>query len=526
MLDRNHFQLKNIVPKAFWGLRHNPSLKTDKILPISDHEVLLVVGSRLAILDYIDNNRSKLTYLGPRKVTEIIFVSISSDLKYVATSIDAPNSKAIMLIHLLENHSISQFRTPRLLQHTSSDSYDCITFSADSTLIAAITNVQSEGVLIYDRVKEILLRSVNIGSLVTSVSFNPDDNTRICTTGTLLQFWRYTVKAVHNAPIAGLHSSSVIYTCHTWLPDRRVVVGSDRGELIVISHSSVQSTHLAFGVVDQHDYESEGKVAAILANNNHVVAANSSNSVAVFEIVHLSASTTTVSSSNSQVALILKSKFRLGSGVTDITGLQLSIKSNAQSDSQLLVVTQTALLSFELFDCPSIGLLPEHSFLRGMRPISPLPLSRPNTSSLEPEWVDLQGKVLYSFHGGQIDRICLAPRSSSFVTCSAADCSIRLWNYTKPFCSPEVTEDYQDHRKDMPLEIALHPSGWILACATRDSVVSECAVTLSGLTAVRQVVAAKIPFISSDGTSYATTSPVSLLKVRIKNCLFSYALTD
>ena len=517
MQEQVPFQLGNISAQAFWGFHQKASKKFDSILSISDHEVVFVVGSRLAILDHVDGNKSQLTYFGPKKVAEILFLSLSSDLKFLAASIRIEGSNATMLIHQIDKQGVSGYRTPRMLQHDASNHYDGISFSADSALIAAFTDDRLHNILIYDRVKEILIRSLDIGSPVTVVSFNPDDSSKICTTGILLQFWRYTPKAIHNAPIAGLLNRSYIYTCHTWLRDRRVVVGTDTGELVVVNQSSVQSTHYAFGSPDNYTYLTEGKVVAVLVDENHVIAASSFNSIGVFEILPLGAGIGTVGSLSCHPALLIMAKFKLGSGFTEMRGIQLNIKSYPRLGSKLLAVTQNSIYSYELSsECAQDHADPAAPFLAlrsaSIRPISPLPTTR-LAAVVEPEWVDLPGKPIYSFHSDRIDTLCLSTRSSSFVTASEKDSTVRVWDFTKPFSSPDVTEDYVDRRKDMPCRIDVHPSGWTVACANKDGVVGEYAVTLSGLTPMRQIVAIKIPFVSSDGTSYALNSLISIVKV-------------
>lgn len=510
--------LKNIVPKAFWGCHKESSKKIETVFPISDHEVVFVVGSRLAVLDHIDSNKSKLTYFGPRKVTEILLLSISSDRKFVAASVRILSSNASMLIHQIDKQGVSDYRTPRLLQNNESNSYAGICFSADSGLIAAFTDNRPHHILIYDRIKEILIRSLDIGSPVTVVSFSPDDNCRICTTGTLLQFWRYTTKAIYNAPIIGLHNRSCKYTCHVWLPDRRVVVGTDAGELVVVHQSSVQTTHHAFGATDHYSYLTEGKVVAVLADEYHVIAASSVNSIGVFEILPLGAGIGTVGSLNCHPALLIKAKFKLGSGFTEIRGIQLNVKSSSRSGSMLLAVTQSSIYSFELSVGPTeipvnVGVPSLALKSVSVRPTSPLIPYRLLATS-EPDWADLSGKSIYCFHSERIDAICLSTRSSSFVTASVKDRTVRVWDFTKPFSSPDVTEYYGDRTKNLPCKIDMHPSGWTVACANNEGVVSEFAITLFGLTFISQIVATKIPFVSSDGTSYALSSPVSIVKVQ------------
>jgi WD40 repeat protein len=337
--------LKNIIPKAFWGFQHNSLKKFDGILPISDHEIIFVVGSRLAVFDHSENSKSKLAYLGPKKVSEILFITVSQDLSCLAASVRIHGSKATMLIHQLDADFL--LRSPALLQHASSNSFGGISFSADCELIAAYTDIQSEGILIYDRIKAILIRSINIESLVTSVSFNPEDKSRICTSGTTLQFWRYTSKTIHNAPITGLQSASCTYTCHTWLPDRRVVAATDVGTIVVVQQSTVQSSHPAFGSADCHSYQQDGRVTAIFVMGKYVVAASSVNSIAVFEVLKFVVGSGVVNSINSQPALVLKAKFRFA-GISEILGLQLSIKSDAASVPRMIVVTSSALNIFEI----------------------------------------------------------------------------------------------------------------------------------------------------------------------------------
>jgi WD40 repeat protein len=457
--------------------------------------VIFIVGSRLAVLDFSERKKSQITYLGPKKIREIIFITLSQDSKYLAASVINHGNQATLLIFLIDNHSIPRISKPRHLQHAASRSFDGCSFSSNSELIAAFTNVQSEGILIYDRITEVLLRSVNIESYVSSVSFNPEDQSRICTTGTHLQFSRYTLKTVHNAPITGIQSSGSVYTCHAWLPDRRVVAGTDKGELIVIYQTNVQSTHLAFGSAEHYDYESEGKVSAILVDDRHVIAVSASNYTAVFEISPLLASTGVTSSTTSQRALTLKAKFRFGNGVNEIKGISLHkhMHPSLQSPVILLVISRTSICAFEMIaagptEGPTRGSEGTPVLARTLAStpglaktlartvnLSPTKLMRQssftskspsNSVSIDLEWIDIIGKALYNFHGDQIDSLCVATRSSSFVTSSLLDKTIRVWDYTKPYDSSDMTEDYSDRGDNMPFKIAMHPSGWTIACAT------------------------------------------------------------
>jgi hypothetical protein len=319
-----------------------------------------------------------------------------------------------------------------------------------------------------------------------------------------------------------------IFTCHAWLPDRRVVAGTDKGELIVIYQTNVQSTHPAFGSAEQYDYESDGKVAAILVDDRHVIAVSATNYIAVFEISTLVASTGVTSSTTSQRALNLKAKFRLGSGVNKIKGISLHkhLHPSLQSPVILLVASRTSLCTFEMIAAgategssrvlegtPVLARTVNPNATKLMKQSSAVTTKPPsNTVPVDQEWIDITGKAFYNFHGDHIDSFCVATRSSSFVTSSVLDKTVRVWDYTKPYDSSDMTEDYSDRGENMPFKVAMHPSGWTLACATKECILAEYAVTLSGLTLVRQVVNAKTPFISSDGTSYGNSAPISIVK--------------
>ena len=504
--------MKNMTQNGCWGFSHNPIGKLDDILILSDHEVIFVVGSRLVILDYAARSKSKIMYLGPTEVTEVLLLSLSTDLKYVAASIKVESGKATMLIHQIEAQGVSQFRTPRLITNDASESYLGISFSANSSLIAAFTNSQSVGILIYDRIRQVQIKSVNVGSLVTNVSFNPDDSSRICTTGALLQFWRCTDKVVHNAPITGLPRCKSSFTCHIWLPDRRVVVGTDSGELVVVFQSSVQSVHSAFGggANESHSSRRDDKVVAIFAVENTVVAVSPVSTVAVFEVVRLAPSSSAVGSITVQKALILKARFRLGPCDSPLKGVQLGIPRKLQLGPILLVTTQTALTSYNLSD--------NQESMGGELSVPSLdPCTDP--IEIEPMLQNLLGRVIYKFHGSHIDHLSLSNHSSVLTTLSKKDRSVRVWDGSSPFYSPDAVEDYSERCDDTPIVIDLHPSGWTMACAMKDGTVSEFGITFSGLSFIRLIVDARTPFVSSDGTSYATTSPVSLLKVRVEDIL-------
>jgi WD40 repeat protein len=271
----------------------------------------------------------------------------------------------------------------------------------------------------------------------------------------------------------------------------------------------MQSVHSAFGdgVNESHSIRREDKVVALFAIDNTVIAVSPRSTVAVYEVVRLAPSSSAVGSITVQKALILRARFRLGLCDSPLTGVQLGMPRKSQSGPILLVTTHTALTSYNLSD--------NQESLGGELSV---PSLDPYTDPLEidPILQTLRGRVIYSFHGSHIDHLCLSNHSSVLTTLSKKERSVRVWDGASPFYPPEVIEDYSERCDSMPIVIDLHPSGWTMACAFKDGTVSEFGVAFSGLHFLRQMVDARAPFVSSDRTSYATASPVSLLKVRVK----------
>lgn len=49
------------------------------------------------------------------------------------------------------------------------------------------------------------------------------------------------------------------------------------------------------------------------------------------------------------------------------------------------------------------------------------------------KWIDISGKIVYDYHKSSIDILCLSARSSTFITYSAVDLTVRVWDYMRPY---------------------------------------------------------------------------------------------
>ena len=541
-------RLKNFVPKAFWGFQRQQQnvdepTALNTIAAVNDRKLVLIIGSRLALLDHAETYNSKIISFGPRTVTEIINIVLSVDSKYLAASVKMTESQhATMLIMNDDNQLMSTFRKPRAITYSRSTRFEGISFSNNAELISAFTESQAEGVLIFDRVREVLIRQIPLASAVFAVSFNPENDTRICTTGAcnLFQFWRYTNKAVHSAPIVGLIKEDCMYTNHVWLPENRLVAGTDKGLLVLVQGCEVQSTHQAFGTSQGHNYEEDGKVQYLRAHQNFVVAASAINCISVFELKRVVASTSV--GNNNHATLVMRGKFHL-QGSTELRGLQLNVKraegplegegveatpNEAQSAAAISAISgdfkdwltivaalPNSISFFELLLAPAAIIAQNSTDKDGRTLMTTTPTTTKThpgamTVDKEPDWKDVQGRNIYDFHCEKIDSIAAAVRSSTFITSSAKDFSIRAWDFNKPFVAGDLVDYFYEHPNDMPLRIDIHPTGLFAAFACNDEV-REAAITQSGFEIVRHM-PTKLPFVSSDGLSLANSSPVSLVK--------------
>ena len=509
----------------------------NNMVAVNERELLVTVGARLAMLDHAETFHSKVISFGQRTVTEIINVVLSSDSKYLIVSVKVAGSGDATMIAAANDKpgATTAFRKPRAITYARASRFEGMAFSANADLVAAFTEAPAEGVLIFDRVRATLMRQIPLATSVFAVSFNPENDTRICTTGTrnLFQFWRYTNKAVHSAPIVGLMKEECMYTCHVWLPENRLVAGTDKGLLVLVQACDVQSTHAAFGTAASHNYRDDGKVHSLRTFQNFVVAASAINCVSVFELKRV-ASTTSVGNSN-QATLVLRGRFHL-QGAGELRTLHISMKRDTaaavsgpdddveaavhaagSSDSSVIdciTVVGAMTNTISLFDLqlPPVSHALQASVDKDVRATTPGGGGKAVTgqSTTDPEWKDVQGRNVYDYHSEKVDSIAVSVRSSTFITSSEKDLSVRAWDYNKPFVAGDLVEHFHYHPAEMPHCVDLHPTGLFAAFACNDEV-REAAITQSGMEVVRRI-PTKQPFVSSDGISLANSLPVSLVK--------------
>ena len=124
-------------------------------------------------------------------VLSIKFIRLSQDRKYVAASVllsSSDSCTANAIIYATNRDSVHHKR-PKLVTYKADDSvanltFTLLRFSNDSAFIAGAFNDPSLGVLIYEWKTDSFINNIKTCCpLVTDISFNPDDSSRICTAG-------------------------------------------------------------------------------------------------------------------------------------------------------------------------------------------------------------------------------------------------------------------------------------------------------------------------------------------------------
>lgn len=128
-----------------------------------------------------------------------------------------------------------------------------VSFFKDSSQLAAITNDQEDGVLIFNTISAFTNSNIGNNTIlpvrtlpspsnsceIYSFSFHPNDNNKFVVNGSgnMFTFWRYAGTSLRSAPLTGLPSitnDSEIYTCHEWVGDNLLLAGTCRGDILLI----------------------------------------------------------------------------------------------------------------------------------------------------------------------------------------------------------------------------------------------------------------------------------------------------
>ena len=246
---------------------------------------------------------------------------------------------------------------------------------------------------------------VSAGNPVHEVSFNIlDHNLGIVATGEDVFRWYKVVDEEFKALTTDIHNKdsevSSNFLCHTWLKDGRLIVGNDKGQIIILDSNC---EYLGFMKVELEDFQ----VTRLILSEAGFVAGGSDGRVAVYW-----------STEEEEVpAFKLKRVIELDKKLCNnskIKGISLS----SQTEEQLVMTTENS----QIFQVDFNGDSEE-----------PKPLS-------------------HLFHHGTVTGMDVCVRKPLLVTCGA-DHSVKIWNYQEK--TLEVSATFTEE----PFSVAFHPSG-------------------------------------------------------------------
>jgi len=122
-------------------------------------------------------------------------------------------------------------------------------------------------------------------------------------------------------------------------------------------------------------------------------------------------------------------------------------------------------------------------------------------------------KTLQSFHAydSNIHSISTAVRTSSFISCSGHDQTLRIWDLSCGICSTSILqESYIEQVQDRPNSVDLHPSGRSLITGS-DDYITECAVLDNKLELLKRI-PIKGTLLGPNDEPFVNSSPVSVVR--------------
>ncbi len=279
-------------------------------------------------------------------------------------------------------------------------------------------------ITLWDMEKSKLLATMKASSdyyrSIAQSDFHPSDNSIVCITGDYaIKFFRISDNNFKSISVNLMKKEVQIYTCHAWLNDEYVIVGSESGEVLLFEYTGAYELKAVLAT------DTPGrKICCIAAYNKGFIVGCDQGTLNVFER----------SDETSEM-------YKLGK-VFKIPSVDANIGSLSLSPSEDIV--SIATVSNQIYT-----------------------LSLSNSDILKPE--DLSFEFLSSpVHGpgrtgkATITGLGICVRKPLIATCGV-DRSIRVWNYL------DRSMDLMKVFPNEPLCIAFHPGGLQVAVSYTDS---------------------------------------------------------
>ncbi|XP_072308119.1 cilia- and flagella-associated protein 57 [Eucyclogobius newberryi] len=166
-------------------------------------------------------------------------LTISANRRYLAAS-DSGERATITVFDL--QHEQGRKRKVLTAGDFHVQEFICMAFSPDTKYLIGQTGGSEWVLILWLWEKQKVLATVTTGSSnnpVTSVSFNPFNNTQLCVSGSgVLKLFRYAEGSLKQTSFPKVES--VNFLCHTWLTQDRVVAGTDSGRLLIFESGELR----------------------------------------------------------------------------------------------------------------------------------------------------------------------------------------------------------------------------------------------------------------------------------------------
>lgn len=344
----------------------------------------------------------------PDVMHEITAIAVSPNMWYVAVAEKGEDRACIRVYDIRTKGFLVTLRQPATFASTSgstnqSHEYVNLCFSADSKSLLSQGNGPDHVLVnwLWDKPKPLQITKVEASS-VTQCSFCPTDPTHVCVSGKgYLQYFRVDGGQAYLSTITTslLDRPPDNYTCHAWLSNKRMVVGTDKGELLLFDNALFRSVIKS----------SPGKGRAITAIKPFSLGF----------VVGLADGTVQVFEGDKLAFYNMTRSYDLPDTNSAITSIAIS-----PSDDHMAITTSDQQ-AYEM-----------HMFA---------------TDTLRPEDMKFTPLVC-GFHSGTISGVDVCIRKPLVVTCGV-DKTVRIWNYVNN--TVELCKSF----REQPYGISFHPSG-------------------------------------------------------------------
>jgi hypothetical protein len=191
-------KLKGSSIRSFFGCNISSKRNGCNVVSFHDSQLVYAVGSKIALLDYHDN-RAHILSLPHQEFQYVYQIKLSSDLKYIAIAIQSTGNsnpsyfekKCSMLIYDADTVAFAPTKPVKVeyildsANNSDDFKFSNTSFSECSSFVATTTTYAAVGILIYSRSTGVFIQRIESVGVVSHVSFNPMDPTRLCATGKL-----------------------------------------------------------------------------------------------------------------------------------------------------------------------------------------------------------------------------------------------------------------------------------------------------------------------------------------------------